>query len=134
MYMYPIFPDEVEFIINFLETHPYIVDYSPVTVASDLTGYVSPNRWISVQATGGNKLTKQRVSASRVDVNVYAESKPVAKRIALATVAALESIKGHSNLEAVVINADVSLPSDLTDPVNSNPRFVFDATITIRPK
>lgn len=131
--MYPIFPDETLVTIPYLENHPYLTPYGAM-VAADLKGYVAGVRWISVQATGGNKLNKVRVAAPRVDINVYAETKPLAKKIALAAVAALESMKGHTTSEAVVINTDVSLPADLTDSVNSNPRYVFDATIDIRPK
>jgi hypothetical protein len=133
MYNYPVFPDEILVVIEFLENHPYLASFSPVTIASDLKGYLAPDRWISVQATGGNDENKVRVAAPRVDVNVYAESKPLTKAIALAAVAAIKSMKGYTNSKAVVINTDVSLPADLTDPVNSNPRYVFDATIYIRP-
>jgi predicted DNA-binding ArsR family transcriptional regulator len=133
MYMYPIFPDETLLVIEYLTDHPYLVNFGPLTIAGDLKGYLAPNRWITVQVTGGTKLNKVRVAAPRVDINVYAETKPMAKRIALAAVAAMESMKNYVNDDAVVTDTDVSLPADLTDPVNSNPRYVFDATINIRP-
>jgi hypothetical protein len=133
VYEYPVFPDEILVTIPYLQNHPKIAAFGPITVAGDLTGYVAPNRWISVQVTGGSDENKVRVAAPRVDVNVYAESKPIAKRIALTAVAAMKSMKNHVTEDAVIVDTDVSLPADLTDPVNSNPRFVFDATISIRP-
>lgn len=135
MYEYPIFPDEVKIVIDYLANHPNFISFSPVEVAGDLKGYEATQRWISVQATGGTKELKQRVSAPRIDVNVYAESKPVAKRIALAAIAAIESMKNYTTSEAVFTRSpDVSLPTDLTDSVNSQPRYVFDATIYLRPR
>lgn len=131
---YPIFPDEVKVAINFLKNHPYITAYGPVSVAGDLKGYTAPMRWISVQATGGTEENPVRVSAPRVDINVYAEEKPVAKNLALAACAALKSMKNHVTEDAVVIRVSTSTPADLTDPVNSQYRFVADATIHIRPK
>lgn len=131
---YPIFPDEIPVVIDYLKTHPYLAEFAPYRVAGDIKGYVSPARWISVQATGGNSENPIRVEAPRVDINIYAESNPVAKRIAKAACAAMRSMKNHVTDDAVIIRVVASTPADLTDPVNSSPRFVFDADIHIRPR
>lgn len=130
---YPIFPDEVKHVIEYLDGHSYLASSAPVTVAGDLKGFVAPQRWITVQATGGSDENPRRVAAPRVDVNVYAESTPTAKRIALAARAAMNSMRNVVFDDAVFIRVATSTPADLTDPVNSQPRFVFDATIHIRP-
>jgi len=134
MYQYPTYPDETKIIIDYLTSHPKITQYSPVTVAGDITGFVAPMRWISVQVTGGSMVNKVRVAAPRVDLNIYAESKPIAKRIALDAHSAMQSMKNLITEDAVITDTQVSWPSDLTDTVNSNPRYVFDATINIRPR
>lgn len=130
---YPIFPDEVKIVIDFLESHPYILAYSPVTVSGDLKGFVAPARWITVRTTGGSEENPVRVAAPRVDINVYAEEGPVAKRLCQAAIATLKSMKNHITSEGVITGVEVSTPADLTDPVNAQPRFVADATIRIRP-
>lgn len=134
MYDYPIFPDETKIAIEFLTQHPYVTQYGPIKVAGDLKGFVAPARWIYVMSTGGGIENPVRVSAPRVDINVYAESRYVAKRIAQAACAALLSMKNHVTDDAVVTFVETSTPADLTDPINASPRFVADATIHIRPK
>lgn len=130
---YPIFPDEVEIAINFLKQHPKVLQFQPITIAGDIKGLRVPERWISVQSTGGSDINPHRVSAPRVDVNVYAETKPLAKRITLAICSALKEMKNHVTDNAVIVNVETSTPADLTDPINASPRFVADATIFLRP-
>lgn len=134
MYNYPIFPDEVKVAIDFLSNHPYITEWSPIRVAGDLKGFVAPQRWIYVISSGGDTLNPVRVSAPRVDINIYAESRYTAKQIAKAACAAILSMKNHVTDNAVITGVEVSTPADLTDPINASPRFVADATIRIRPK
>jgi hypothetical protein len=131
---YPTAPDEVEVAINFLASHAKILAFAPVIVAGDLKGFVAPMRWITVMTTGGTEDIPVRLFAPRVDINVYAETKPVAKRLMLAASAALKSMRNHMTADAVVTGVEMSTPADLTDPVNNNPRFTADATIHIRPR
>lgn len=131
---YPIMPDETKHVIEYLTGHAYLSSFAPYTVAGDLKGFVAPARWITVQETGGSDENPVRVAAPRVDINVYAESRPVAKRMALAAIAAMKSMKNVTFDDAVFIRVETSTPANLTDPVNSNPRYVFDATIHIRPR
>lgn len=131
---YEIMPDETKHVIGYLSGHPYLSSFSPVTVAGDLKGFVAPERWITVLETGGSDENPVRVAAPRVDINVYAETRGVAKRLAQAARAAMKSMKNTVFDDAVVIRVACSTPANLTDPVNSQPRFVFDATIHIRPR
>lgn len=133
-YEYPIFPDETEHVIEYLNGHANLASFSPVTVAGDLKGFVAPSRWITVQETGGSDENPVRVAAPRVDINLYAESRPVAKKMALAAIAAMKSMKNKVFNDAVIIRVETSTPANLTDPVNAQPRYVFDATIHIRPR
>lgn len=134
MYDYPIMPDEVKHVIAHLSSHKYITDYAPIRVSGDLKGFNAPMRWITVQETGGSRENPVRVAAPRVDINVYAENRVVAKSIALAACGAMLSMKNKVFNDAVIVRVEVSTPANLTDPVNSNPRYVFDATIHIRPR
>jgi hypothetical protein len=131
--MYPVFPDETKHVIEYLTTAELLQPFAP-RVAGDLKGYTSPARWITVQETGGSEENPVRVAAPRVDINVYAESRNVAKTIARNAVAAMKSMKNMVFDDAVVIRVETSTPANLTDPVNSQPRYVFDATIYIRPR
>lgn len=134
-YRYPIMPDEVAVTINFLASDPYIQQYTPVTIAGDLKGWVYPQRRIVVSTSGGTLANPKRVSSPRIDINVYAEEKVIAKDIALAAVAAILSMKNYVDEDnsAVVVEVEPTTPADITDQLNSHPRFVFDATIFIRP-
>jgi TPP-dependent trihydroxycyclohexane-1,2-dione (THcHDO) dehydratase len=124
-------PDETLVLIEYLEASDRLAQYA-LTIAEDLKGWHAPEKWITVQATGG-RLEGVRTANPRVDVNVYAPSKPLAKRIALTAIAEIRSIKNFITSEAVVIKANPSWPNDLTDTVNSNPRYTFDVDFWLRP-
>lgn len=133
-YLYPVMPDETKHAIGYLNGHEYLASFAPYTVAGDLKGFVAPARWITVQETGGSDANPVRVAAPRVDINVYAESRSVAKRLALAAIAAMKSMRNNLFDDAVIVRVETSTPANLTDPVNAQPRYVFDATIYIRPR
>lgn len=131
LYNYEIMPDETLVLIEYLEASAALAPYG-LTIAEDLKGWHAPEKWITVQATGG-RLEGVRTGNPRVDINVYAPAKPLAKRIALTAVAEIRSIKNFITAEAVVIKADPSWPNDLTDTINSNPRYTFDVDLWLRP-
>ena len=133
-YEYPVMPDETQHTIEYLTGHPLLEEFTGLTVAGDLKGFVAPARWITVQETGGSEENPVRVNAPRVDINVYAESRFVAKTIARTAIAAMKSMKNAVFTDAVVTKVETSPPANLTDPVNAQPRYVFDATIHIRPR
>lgn len=133
-YLYPVMPDETKHVIEYLNGHVLLQTFAPYTVAGDLKGYVAPARWITVQETGGSEKNPVRVNAPRVDINVYAETRYAAKEIARHAIAAMKSMKNAVFSDAVITKVETSPPANLTDPVNAQPRYVFDATIHIRPR
>lgn len=132
-YVYPVMPDETQHVIEYLASHSLLSELT-LTVSGDLKGFVAPARWITVQETGGSEENPVRVNAPRIDINVYAESRYMAKTIARYAIAAIKSMKNTVFSDAVIIRVETSPPANLTDPVNAQPRYVFDATIHIRPR
>lgn len=126
-----IHPDEVLAVIEYLESSDRLEPYD-VEIAGDLKGWQAPEKRITVQTTGGS-FEGVRTATPQLDLNVYGPSKFVAKQIAMTAVADLRSMKNYHNSEIVIIRAKPSWPADITDPINSNPRFVFDLNLWIRP-
>lgn len=132
MYEFPEMPDIAKTAIDWLRNHNSITSRSAI-VAGDLKGYNSPESYVTVQVTGGTIPNKYRVWAPRLDINAYADSKYEASALCRAVVTALLSMTNHSTDEIVITRVDCdSLPSDLTDPINSDYRFVADVTIHFR--
>lgn len=129
---YEVLPDETLSLIEYLEASSRLSPYD-LTIAEDLKGWHAPEKWITVQATGGN-YDGIRTGNPRIDVNIYAPSKPLAKEIALVAAAEIRSMKNYVSETAVIIRCDPTWPNDLTDPINSNPRYTFDVQMWLRPK
>ncbi|MET0463749.1 MAG: hypothetical protein ABW007_11370 [Chitinophagaceae bacterium] len=124
-------PDEVVAVIDFLEASTRLSEFD-VHVAGDLKGWHAPEKWIIVQTTGGS-FEGKRTAISQLDLNVYAPSKPLAAKIARTAAADLRSMANYTTSDIVIIRAEPSWPADITDPINSNPRYVFDLNLWIRP-
>lgn len=124
-------PDEVVAVIEYLEASDRLAPFD-VDIAGDLKGWQAPEKRITVQTTGGG-FEGLRTATPQLDINVYGPSKYVAKQIALTVCADLRSMKNYNNSDIVIIRAEPSWPADITDPINSNPRFVFDLNLWIRP-
>lgn len=123
----PLVNDPLLDIIGYLETR---LSYK---IAEDLTGWHKPETRVTLQPTGGRVINPIRVFRPIYDVNVYASSKPLAHATALEVLQELYLLEGMVLPSGQVITeVDCSMPSDISDPINSNPRFVFDATITLR--
>lgn len=132
MYEFPEMPDIVKASIEWLRAHDSITTRS-ATVAADLKGYNSPESYVTVQATGGVVPNKYRVWAQRLDINAYADSKYEAFALCRAVITALMSMSNHTTDDLTVTRVQCdSLPSDLTDPINSDYRFVADVTVYFR--
>lgn len=132
MYEFQEMPDIVKASIDWLSGHSYMTTRS-ATVAGDLKGYTSPERYVTVQATGGSIPNKYRVWSVRLDINAYAESRYETSALCRAAVTALLSMNNHITEDLVVVDVECdSLPSDLTDPINSDYRFVCDVTVSFR--
>lgn len=132
MFEFPEMPDIVKETIEWLRAHESITSRD-ATVAADLKGYNSPESYVTVQATGGVVPNKFRVWAQRLDINAYAASKYEAYALCRAVITALYSMQGHTTDDTAVTRVVCdSLPSDLTDPINSDYRFVSDVTVYFR--
>ncbi len=125
----PLFEDPMPDIIPFLEaTLP-----PAYVVAEDLTGWHKPEVRVTVQPTGGVVINRHRIFRPVYDVNVYAPTKPAAYAAALKAVQAMYMLKNEVLLSGqVCTEVECSMPSDISDPINSNPRFVFDVSLTFR--
>lgn len=128
---YEVLPDETLALIEFLQASSRLASYD-LTIAEDLKGWHAPEKWVTVQATGGS-MEGVRTGNPRIDVNIYAPAKPLAKQIALTVAAEIRSMKNFVANNCVVIKCDPSWPNDLTDPINSNPRYTFDVQMWLRP-
>lgn len=130
-HVYADMPDEIQAVIDYLEASAELQPFN-AHIAGDLKGYKAPETWITVQDTGGT-FEGVRTAAPRLDINVYASSKPLAKRVALRAAQDLRSMKNYTTDKLVIIRAEPTYPADVSDPLTSNPRYVFDLTIWYRP-
>lgn len=103
------------------------------TFAEDLTGWQAPEVWITIAPSGGT-IRRLRLGSPRLDVNVYAPTKPQAFDIAMDVIQALMEMKNFQGDDFVITNIECSYPADISDPLNYNPRWVFDVSLTYRTK
>lgn len=123
------FPDVQPAILDALET----ALGDDVTVAADLTGYHAGDKYVTVKpGPGGTFPLYIRQASPRFDVNVYAKTKPEAMALSLSAVKAMMELKNHVGTDFVIQNIEVTYPQDLSDPINHNPRYVFDLVVTYR--
>lgn len=125
----PLFSDDMLDILPFLEANlpgAYVV-------SEDLTGWHKPEVRVTVQSTGGTIVNPHRIMKPVYDINVYGPTKPAAKAAALLALQTMYKMKNHVFTSGqVCTEVECSYPSDIQDPINSNPRFVFDVSLTIR--
>jgi hypothetical protein len=119
-------PDLIPVVIAFFDAN-----LPAYHVAGDLTGWEKPEEWITIQPTGGT-VSRIRTGEARMDVNVYAPTKPEAFGISMAAIKTLMQMINYTNGEAVITNVECSYPADISDPLNSNPRYVFDVIVSYR--
>lgn len=119
-------PDLLPAIIAFFTTN-----LPSVHVAGDLTGWDKGEEWLTIQPTGGT-VARIRSGAARFDVNIYGDTKPAAFSLAMDAIKIFMQMINYVNGDAVITDVDCSYPADISDPLNSNPRYVFDVTINYR--
>lgn len=120
-------PDVIKVAIDWMKTHPYLTG---TRVAGDLKGYDNSGVWIVVTQTGSQNVVKNVLWKFNVDINVYADTRAEASEWCSQAQAALMGAKNHVFSTGVVTCVDEGTVQDLTDPVNSNYRFVSDVDIT----
>jgi len=119
-------PDLIPVVINFFE-----INLPAYHVAGDLTGWEKGQEWITIQPTGGT-ISRIRTGNARMDVNVYGPTKPETFDISMATIKTLMQMINYTYGDAVITNVECSYPADISDPLNSNPRYVFDVVLNYR--
>lgn len=66
--------DPVAGVIDILTNYtPELAPYEIVNIAGDMTGWISPQRWIQVSREGGLNVWP-KISKPRIDLDVYAET------------------------------------------------------------
>lgn len=101
--------------------------------AEDLTGWNAPEQRITIQPSGGS-ISRIRTATPRYDVNVYGPTKPAAFSIAMDVIKAVMQMRNYTSSNFVITNVECSYPADISDPLNYNPRWVFDLTFSYRTK
>lgn len=99
--------------------------------AGDLTGWHAPEVWITIQPTGG-LLSRVRTGTANLDFSVYAPSKPAAFAVAANVIKALHEMFNLSFDDGVITGVECTYPADIPDPINSNPRYMFDVRLSFR--
>lgn len=119
-------PDLLPVIISFFNTN-----LPSLHVAGDMTGWDKGDTWITIQPTGGS-IARIRSGAARFDVNVFGATKPATFDLSMDAIKTLMQMINYVNGEAVITNVECSYPADISDPLNSNPRYVFDVIVNYR--
>lgn len=119
-------PDLLPVIIAF-----FSANLPTLPVAGDMTGWDKGELLATVQPSGGS-VFRIRGGAARFDVNVFGPTKPVAFDLSMQAVKTLMQMINYVNGEAVITDVECSYPADISDPLNSNPRYVFDVVINYR--
>lgn len=119
-------PDLIPAVIDWFETQ-----LPAYHVAGDLKGWQYPEEWITIQPSGGF-ISRVRTGTAQMDVNVYGETKPSTFAIAIKAVKAFSQMRNFYDDTVVITNVTCSYPADISDPISSNPRYIFDVTISYR--
>jgi len=119
-------PDLIPAIIAFFTTN-----LPSVHVAGDQTGWDKGDTWMTIQPSGG-AISRIRSGAARFDVNVFGPTKPATFDLSMSAVKTLMQMINYVNGDAVITDVECSYPADISDPLNSNPRYVCDVTINYR--
>lgn len=127
----PLLPSVTEFTIAYLT--PLV---APVRVSADLVGYTAGDAWVQVSRSGGPpRGTSSIIATPRLDANCYESSKPAAEALAETVLNALLSIDPAVTYPPGLVISDVTVfqdITDLTDPENSQPRYVLSVELTAR--
>lgn len=126
-------PDPIAVAVACLKASPLLTPMMPVTVANTLDGFAAGGRWLTVSVTGGTRQRWNLMDMPRLDLNAYAEDKPLAHELAERAVTALLASPGYTTAGGVIRAADVLVrPTDLTDPIDHQPRFVASVQLWLR--
>ncbi|WP_433434500.1 hypothetical protein [Nonomuraea sp. CA-141351] len=118
--------DPVEVAITFLKPR-----LSGVAVSGSLVGHATNSRRLVVTLIGGTREVRNRLDRWRLDFDAYGPDKRAALQVALtAREFLLEEMPGRTVGGVVVADVSEELgPSDISDPVSREQRFVFSHAI-----
>lgn len=113
---------------------PELISSTPVSIKSNLIGYTPGDRWIVVEQQGASE-TWPKISRPRIDVEVFAERRTVAKELAEICLASLKRAMGTYFGFGLFIS-DCKLELGITripDKLQETSRYVFAVRLTIVP-
>jgi hypothetical protein len=133
---YVAFGDAEAAVCDILRGSPYIAEFAPVTVATDLVGYAYPARRLRVTRTGGVPTLWMQVDNATIDIESNAERKSVAFDMAAAARAVVFSARGsfigHGvELFDVADVAGLAWSPDVDEP--SVARYLVRLSLVTRP-
>lgn|SRR5574338_223288 len=123
-------------IIDILRTQTPELSFSTgrPTIQADMTGYTVGARWIMVTQEGSLE-SWPVIDRPRIDFEVYAERRSVARDIAAICLASVKRQMGVYRGNGLFLS-DVKLEQGLTrvpDKYEESPRYVFAVRLTTRP-
>lgn len=120
-------PDALPVLISYLD------DELTARVAGDLVGFAAGDDWLVVSVSGGTEATRGRLWGLSVDFNAYAPSRPGAHALCRQAIAVSQRMPGLVAGELVIASVGVdTTPTDLTDPLNQQYRYIASLTVYVR--
>lgn len=113
---------------------PHFPPNPPLHIKANLVGYALGERWIVVTQEGALEVWP-KIQRPRVDVEVYAERRTVAKNIAEVCLASLKYHMGDYTGFGLTLT-DVKLEQGVTripDKLGESSRYIFSVRLTVVP-
>lgn len=128
-----VMPDAVAATITWLKAHALLPTVDRIQV--DMNGWTQAETLLTVaNPAGGFRSSSGYLSMTRIDLNSFAPTKKQAHDIIRAAVAASLDMAGYRASDGVVARVEVGLePSQQTDWLNENPRYVAEVDVFMRP-
>jgi hypothetical protein len=124
----------VDILKNDTSELPHNSPHPPLRITTNLIGYTPGQRWINVSQEGGvEKWPKiQRV---RIDLEVFAERRSIAKDITEICIASLKRAMGsYSGFGLFISDVKVEMgPTRIPDNLQETPRYVAAVRLTVVP-
>lgn len=122
-------PDALPSIITYLDTA------LTARVSGDLVGFTAGDDWLVVSISGGTEVLRGRVWALSVDFNAYSATRPGAHLLCRTAIYHLQQMIGHYDAALVVTSVGIdTTPTDLTDPLNTQHRYIAALSVYVRPR
>ena len=128
-------PDAVAVMIGFLSGHQDLIDLG-ATVKVNKTGFNQGDLWLTVANPASGRYNSARSQyACELDLVSYGPNKESAHELLRTAIAASLDAWGYMTTDTVVNRVDPLLgPSDQTDFVTDEPRYVASIMVYVRPR